>query len=279
MTVPAAAKATAPYQGIQLGSMWYVSLDYINHQTSLTADQARTDPDGRMRFVVSERDPGVANWLERTGHSRGYVQLRWQRLTRDLGRTTARRSRSSRLTNYRNGCRFTTARGCRHSSGGRASPRARPRSRKGCSAENSSFFLPSPRKLQRQQRQKRGVLMLLRDKVVVVAGIGPGLGRSIALASAREGADVVLAARTASRLDDVAKEVTALGRRGLAVPTDLTDPEAAQRLAEAATGRVRAGGRAGVQRARDAADQRTRRGRPGRAEHELRRERASPRCG
>jgi NAD(P)-dependent dehydrogenase (short-subunit alcohol dehydrogenase family) len=76
--------------------------------------------------------------------------------------------------------------------------------------------------------------MLLRDKVVVVAGIGPGLGRSIALASAREGADVVLAARTASRLDDVAKEVTALGRRGLAVPADLTDAAAAQALVEAA---------------------------------------------
>jgi NAD(P)-dependent dehydrogenase (short-subunit alcohol dehydrogenase family) len=76
--------------------------------------------------------------------------------------------------------------------------------------------------------------MLLRDKVVVVAGIGPGLGRSIALASAREGADVVLAARTASRLDDVAKEVAALGRRALAVPTDLADAASADRLAEAA---------------------------------------------
>jgi hypothetical protein len=83
--VPAAAKEVAPYQGIQLGSMWYVSLDYVNHQTSLTADQARIDPDGRMRFVISERDPGVANWLERTGHGRGYVQVRWQRLARDLG--------------------------------------------------------------------------------------------------------------------------------------------------------------------------------------------------
>ena len=35
--------------------------------------------------MISERDPGVANWLETTGHRRGYVQLRWQRLTRDLG--------------------------------------------------------------------------------------------------------------------------------------------------------------------------------------------------
>ena len=85
VTVPAAGAGVAPYQGIQLGSMWYISLDYISHQTSLTAAQARTDPDGLLRFVISERDPGVANWLETTGHERGYVQLRWQRLTRDLG--------------------------------------------------------------------------------------------------------------------------------------------------------------------------------------------------
>jgi hypothetical protein len=81
VTVP---RSDAPYQGIQLGSLWYVSLDYINHQTSLTADQARTDPDGRIRFVISETDPGVVNWLQRTGHSRGYVQIRWQRLSREL---------------------------------------------------------------------------------------------------------------------------------------------------------------------------------------------------
>ncbi|GIE34674.1 hypothetical protein Ait01nite_077190 [Actinoplanes italicus] len=81
VTVPA---SDAPYQGIQLGSMWYVSLDYINRQTSLTRDQARIDPDGMIRYVISERDPHVANWLERTGHRRGYVQLRWQRLSREL---------------------------------------------------------------------------------------------------------------------------------------------------------------------------------------------------
>lgn len=77
---------------------------------------------------------------------------------------------------------------------------------------------------------------LLDGTVVVVSGIGPGLGRSIALQSARAGADVVLAARTASRLDEVAKEVTALGRRGLAVPADITDGESAAALVEAALG-------------------------------------------
>ena len=63
-------------------------------------------------------------------------------------------------------------------------------------------------------------MALLAGTVAVVSGVGPGLGRSIALACAREGADVVLAARTAGRLDEVAKEVTALGRRALAVPAD-----------------------------------------------------------
>jgi NAD(P)-dependent dehydrogenase (short-subunit alcohol dehydrogenase family) len=80
--------------------------------------------------------------------------------------------------------------------------------------------------------------MMLEDKVVVILGVGPGVGRSIALASAREGADVVLAARTESRLRELAKEVEALGgpaqpRRALVVPADLTDPDAGERLAAA----------------------------------------------
>jgi len=77
-------------------------------------------------------------------------------------------------------------------------------------------------------------MTLLAGTVVVVSGVGPGLGRSIALQSARAGADVVLAARTASRLDEVAKEVTALGRRAVAVPADITDTESAAHLAQAA---------------------------------------------
>jgi hypothetical protein len=33
-----------------------------------------------IRIVVAEHDPGVANWVERLGHDRGYLQFRWQRL-------------------------------------------------------------------------------------------------------------------------------------------------------------------------------------------------------
>ena len=74
----------APYLGFQLGSLWYISLDYINHQTSLNGTQAQADPDGKIRIVVAERNPGVTNWCETLGHSRGYLQFRWQRVSRAL---------------------------------------------------------------------------------------------------------------------------------------------------------------------------------------------------
>lgn len=64
---------------------------------------------------------------------------------------------------------------------------------------------------------------LLDGKVVVVSGVGPALGTTLARRCAQEGADLVLAARTVERLDDVAKQVTDLGRRALSVGTDITD--------------------------------------------------------
>jgi NAD(P)-dependent dehydrogenase (short-subunit alcohol dehydrogenase family) len=73
---------------------------------------------------------------------------------------------------------------------------------------------------------------LLADRVALVSGVGPGLGRDIALALADAGADVALAARSKDRLDEVAAEIEALGRRALAVPTDITDPDACRRLVE-----------------------------------------------
>jgi NAD(P)-dependent dehydrogenase (short-subunit alcohol dehydrogenase family) len=74
---------------------------------------------------------------------------------------------------------------------------------------------------------------LLQDKVVVISGVGPALGRTLALRCAAAGADLVLAARTQSRLDEVAKEVTDLGRRAVTVSTDITDQASAENLVAA----------------------------------------------
>jgi 7-alpha-hydroxysteroid dehydrogenase len=68
------------------------------------------------------------------------------------------------------------------------------------------------------------------DRVAIVTGAGQGIGRGIALGLAEAGADLVLAARTRSDLDDVAHEIEALGRRALVVPTDVTDSPALDEL-------------------------------------------------
>ncbi len=89
---------------------------------------------------------------------------------------------------------------------------------------------------------------LLSGKVCVVSGVGPGLGRQAARALAAHGADLVLAARRQSSLDDVAAEVRGLGARAITVPTNITDPEACARLMAAAARGVRWGRRAREQR-------------------------------
>lgn len=74
----------APYQAIQIGSKWYVSTDYEHYQSSLTGAQSQADPDGYFRYVIATRNPGIANWLDTTGHPKGVIMLRWQRVARDL---------------------------------------------------------------------------------------------------------------------------------------------------------------------------------------------------
>ena len=81
ITIPV---SDAPYLGFQLGSLWYISLDYINHQTSLNNTQAQADPDGKVRIVVADQNPGVTNWVETLNHRRGFLQFRWQRVSRQL---------------------------------------------------------------------------------------------------------------------------------------------------------------------------------------------------
>jgi len=66
---------------------------------------------------------------------------------------------------------------------------------------------------------------MLENKVVVISGVGPALGTTLARRFAEAGADLVLAARTAERLTEVADQVKSMGRRALAVSTDITDDE------------------------------------------------------
>ncbi len=82
---------------------------------------------------------------------------------------------------------------------------------------------------------------LLDGKVVVISGVGPALGTTLARRCASAGADLVLAARTVDRLDDLAKEVAGMGRRAVAVGTDITDADQVDNLvreALAAYGKV-----------------------------------------
>ncbi|MBA3599477.1 MAG: SDR family oxidoreductase [Methylibium sp.] len=69
---------------------------------------------------------------------------------------------------------------------------------------------------------------------VVLTGASSGIGRATALAFAREGADLVLAARGREALDTVAAECEAAGARTLVVPTDVADAGAMSELAQAA---------------------------------------------
>ena len=65
------------YTNIQLANVWMESLDYASRQSSLNHTTAHADADGRVRYVISRRDPGVQNWLDTAGHTEGSLMVRW----------------------------------------------------------------------------------------------------------------------------------------------------------------------------------------------------------
>ncbi len=78
----------------------------------------------------------------------------------------------------------------------------------------------------------------LTGRVAIMTGAGRGLGRTMALALAAAGADLALASRTTPELESLAEEIEALGRRAIAVPTDITSPDACEALVTAAVERL-----------------------------------------
>ena len=78
--------------------------------------------------------------------------------------------------------------------------------------------------------------MELQDKIAVITGGGRGIGRAIALAYAREGANLVLASRSQEALEETQSMVEDLGRKALVVPTDIRKEDSVRNLAEQALG-------------------------------------------
>ena len=72
--------------------------------------------------------------------------------------------------------------------------------------------------------------MELRNKTAIVTGAGRGIGKAIALALARNGANVVVTARTKSEIDAIAKEVENLGGTSLAIKADVSQEQDVQNL-------------------------------------------------
>ena len=70
----------------------------------------------------------------------------------------------------------------------------------------------------------------LAGRTILITGAAGGVGRATALAFGREGARLVLAGRTASTLEEVARDAEALGAKAIAVPTDVTDDDSVKQL-------------------------------------------------
>ena len=75
--------------------------------------------------------------------------------------------------------------------------------------------------------------MILKGKTVIITGIGPGMGRKMAVGAAREGANVAMAARSAPFLKEVRAEIEEFGGKVIDVVTDVSKMEDCQNIADA----------------------------------------------
>lgn len=78
-----------PYWNTQLVDSFFNALDYLFHQTELNSERVHVDPDGKVRIVVSQKDPGVPNWMDKGDYERNVIRFRWYK-----GATPELRSRT-----------------------------------------------------------------------------------------------------------------------------------------------------------------------------------------
>lgn len=74
----------AGYAGIQVVDPWMIASSAKEYQTSLNLSQAKPNADGTYTYIISPRDPGVANWLDTSSLHEGYGILRWQVVKPDI---------------------------------------------------------------------------------------------------------------------------------------------------------------------------------------------------
>lgn len=93
----------AAYQAIQIGNYWFATPNPVMYQSSLNMSQAYINKDGLLRYVISNEDPGIVNWLNSAGANQGYILLRWQGIRSPLtaaDQPTAKRVLSKELRQY-----------------------------------------------------------------------------------------------------------------------------------------------------------------------------------
>ena len=77
----------AYYWNFQLNNLWEESLDYRYLQVTVNMHTARREPDGSVRIVVADADPGVGNWIDTAGHRHGTMGLRYNQVAEDRAPT------------------------------------------------------------------------------------------------------------------------------------------------------------------------------------------------
>lgn len=65
------------YASLILTNDIFETTDWYNNHSSLNDSQWKVDPDGKVRIIVSAKDPGVQNWLDTAGYPSGVIQGRW----------------------------------------------------------------------------------------------------------------------------------------------------------------------------------------------------------